>query len=123
MLFYPVILLWVLLNMSPNLLQGLRALDLNYGPLDRSRSMDWNVVHCPRRFACFFCGRRFKRKDHRIEHERIHTGERPFVCLECGRGFIQKHQLVSHSKRIHPVSESNLLLPPATAYKRSRLDH
>ncbi|KAB7507104.1 Zinc finger protein, partial [Armadillidium nasatum] len=50
---------------------------------------------------CNFCGRRFKRKDHRLEHERIHTGERPFVCGVCGRAFIQKHQLVSHSRRKH----------------------
>ncbi|CAL4069466.1 unnamed protein product, partial [Meganyctiphanes norvegica] len=50
---------------------------------------------------CVFCGRRFKRKDHRIEHERIHTGERPYPCPSCGRAFVQKHQLMSHIRRKH----------------------
>ncbi|XP_071514278.1 uncharacterized protein [Panulirus ornatus] len=50
---------------------------------------------------CVYCGRRFKRKDHRIEHERIHTGERPYACRLCGRAFVQKHQLMSHVRRKH----------------------
>lgn len=50
---------------------------------------------------CVYCGRRFKRKDHRIEHERIHTGERPYACRLCGRAFVQKHQLISHIRRKH----------------------
>ncbi|XP_018024872.1 broad-complex core protein isoforms 1/2/3/4/5 isoform X9 [Hyalella azteca] len=50
---------------------------------------------------CSFCGRTFKRKDHRTEHERIHTGERPYKCNECGRSFVQKQQLVGHMRRLH----------------------
>ena len=50
---------------------------------------------------CSYCGRRFKRKDHKVEHERIHTGERPYRCLVCGRAFVQKQQLVGHARRRH----------------------
>ncbi|XP_066982500.1 broad-complex core protein isoforms 1/2/3/4/5-like isoform X19 [Macrobrachium rosenbergii] len=65
---------------------------------------------------CAYCGRRFKRKDHRIEHERIHTGERPFACRLCGRAFVQKHQLISHTRRKHATEVGVPLrfLPPGT---------
>ncbi|XP_076050665.1 uncharacterized protein LOC143031107 isoform X9 [Oratosquilla oratoria] len=56
---------------------------------------------------CVYCGRRFKRKDHRIEHERIHTGERPYACDMCGRAFVQKHQLMSHVKRKHSADATS----------------
>lgn len=56
---------------------------------------------------CVFCGRRFKRKDHRIEHERIHTGERPYPCPSCGRAFVQKHQLMSHIRRKHSADSGS----------------
>lgn len=59
---------------------------------------------------CVYCGRRFKRKDHRIEHERIHTGERPYACRLCGRAFVQKHQLMSHVRRKHS-EQSNYTRP------------
>ncbi|XP_063886881.1 zinc finger protein 398-like [Scylla paramamosain] len=62
---------------------------------------------------CGYCGRRFKRKDHRIEHERIHTGERPYACRLCGRAFVQKHQLMSHVRRKHSADPNYPRLYPA----------
>ena len=79
--------------MSSALFQGLLATH-NY-------HYQTGFIDMLRPHQCSFCGRRFKRKDHRVEHERIHTGERPFVCTNCGRAFIQKHQLISHIKRRH----------------------
>lgn len=66
----------------------------------------WNLPsHCSdfnaKPHACAFCGKRFKRKDHKVEHERIHTGERPFPCTLCNSAFVQKQQLVSHMRHRH----------------------
>ncbi|XP_076050663.1 uncharacterized protein LOC143031107 isoform X7 [Oratosquilla oratoria] len=51
-----------------------------------------------RRYACSFCGKRFIRKHHVKQHERLHTGERPFVCRACGKSFVQQNGLISHAK-------------------------
>ncbi|KAK8737518.1 hypothetical protein OTU49_004531 [Cherax quadricarinatus] len=80
-------------QLSSALFQGLMAA-LNYHMV----SLDEETL---RPHQCIYCGRRFKRKDHRIEHERIHTGERPYACRLCGRAFVQKHQLMSHVRRKH----------------------
>lgn len=50
----------------------------------------------PRPYACTFCGRRFKRSDHRRQHERLHTGEKPYVCPVCGAKFAQQSGLHYH---------------------------
>ncbi|XP_066982495.1 broad-complex core protein isoforms 1/2/3/4/5-like isoform X14 [Macrobrachium rosenbergii] len=50
----------------------------------------------PRPYACVFCGRRFKRSDHRRQHERLHTGEKPYGCPKCGAKFAQQSGLHYH---------------------------
>lgn len=50
----------------------------------------------PRPHACSFCGRRFKRSDHRRQHERLHTGEKPYGCAWCGAKFAQQSGLHYH---------------------------
>lgn len=50
----------------------------------------------PRPYACSFCGRRFKRSDHRRQHERLHTGEKPYGCPRCGAKFAQQSGLHYH---------------------------
>ncbi|KAK7073815.1 hypothetical protein SK128_009163 [Halocaridina rubra] len=42
--------------------------------------MAGTLLYQCRPFACRYCAKRFKRKDHLVEHERTHTGERPYVC-------------------------------------------
>ena len=52
------------------------------------------------RFKCHICEKTFNRKEHFINHERIHTGEKPFQCDICKASFAVKSSLVRH-KRTH----------------------
>merc|ERR1719419_1838487 len=54
--------------------------------------------------TCSHCGKEFRNKRDRDEHERVHTGEKPFTCKYCpfkasSRGNIRKHEAVRHHHR------------------------
>ncbi|KAM8720808.1 hypothetical protein ACLKA7_006796 [Drosophila subpalustris] len=57
-------------------------------------------------FTCSFCGKVCARRAALVEHERIHTGERPIKCDLCDARFAQRANWRSHIKATH-LKESN----------------
>ncbi|KAL9008668.1 MAG: hypothetical protein Q9173_006228 [Seirophora scorigena] len=51
-----------------------------------------------RAFDCSHCGKVFKTKGERDNHERMHRGEKPFKCEVCGKACSNETQLTIHSR-------------------------
>ena len=52
-----------------------------------------------RRYKCRFCQKGFKRREHLINHERIHTGEKPYKCDLCDAAFGDPSNWRKHKKK------------------------
>nr|XP_012423673.1 PREDICTED: zinc finger and SCAN domain-containing protein 26 isoform X1 [Odobenus rosmarus divergens] len=58
----------------------------------------WENVEPPVSYKCNECERSFTRNRSLIEHQKIHTGEKPYQCDTCGKGFTRTSYLVQHQR-------------------------
>uniref|UniRef100_M3YAB3 C2H2-type domain-containing protein n=1 Tax=Mustela putorius furo TaxID=9669 RepID=M3YAB3_MUSPF len=49
-------------------------------------------------YICDQCSMAFPRTSSLLQHERIHTGERPYECTQCGKAFVSCSGLHRHQK-------------------------
>ncbi|CCD24738.1 uncharacterized protein NDAI_0D04240 [Naumovozyma dairenensis CBS 421] len=61
-----------------------------------------------KRFICSFCAKAFSRSEHKIRHERSHTGFKPYKCLLCDHSFVRSDLTIRHLKTVHK-DQINLL--------------
>ncbi|KAM4640697.1 uncharacterized protein O3C94_015284 [Discoglossus pictus] len=65
-----------------------------------SKNGSLEVTNIDKQITCPDCGKCFTKKAYLINHQRVHTGERPFICSDCGKSFTQQTNLIAH-KRVH----------------------
>nr|XP_007971539.2 zinc finger protein with KRAB and SCAN domains 3 isoform X1 [Chlorocebus sabaeus]XP_037861736.1 zinc finger protein with KRAB and SCAN domains 3 isoform X1 [Chlorocebus sabaeus]XP_037861737.1 zinc finger protein with KRAB and SCAN domains 3 isoform X1 [Chlorocebus sabaeus] len=55
-------------------------------------------VETPMSYKCNECERSFTQNTGLIEHQKIHTGEKPYQCNACGKAFTRISYLVQHQR-------------------------
>merc|ERR1712029_282505 len=78
--------------------------------------------------TCNFCEKTFSRKESRIKHERIHTGEKPYNCSYCDKRFSDSSDRRSHEAHVHKRElkahgknrRQNLALQPSLKEKKQK---
>ncbi|XP_062040789.1 zinc finger protein with KRAB and SCAN domains 4-like isoform X2 [Lepus europaeus] len=58
----------------------------------------WENVETPVSYKCSECERSFTWNRSLLEHQKIHTGEKPYQCDTCGKGFTRTSYLVQHQR-------------------------
>uniref|UniRef100_A0A8C4LY81 Zinc finger with KRAB and SCAN domains 3 n=1 Tax=Equus asinus asinus TaxID=83772 RepID=A0A8C4LY81_EQUAS len=55
-------------------------------------------IEAPVSYKCNECERSFTQNTGLMEHQKIHTGEKPYQCDACGKGFTRTSYLVQHQR-------------------------
>ncbi|XP_073938769.1 zinc finger protein with KRAB and SCAN domains 4 isoform X2 [Castor canadensis] len=58
----------------------------------------WENTETPVSYKCNECERSFTQNRSLIEHQKIHTGEKPYQCDTCGKGFTRTSYLAQHQR-------------------------
>ncbi|TKC37318.1 hypothetical protein EI555_006134, partial [Monodon monoceros] len=58
----------------------------------------WENVEAPMSYKCNECERSFTRNRSLIEHQKIHTGEKPYQCDTCRKAFTRTSYLIQHQR-------------------------
>ena len=64
------------------------------------------------------CGKTYVKQARLLEHQRVHTGERPFVCEHCGASYMRSTHLAAHMRTHMDESMKPLACPRETCTKR-----
>ncbi|XP_055001362.1 zinc finger protein 549-like isoform X1 [Sorex araneus] len=90
----------------------------------RNKENSETSLTLPKLFKCNDCGNAFIKKKRLLEHQRIHTGEKPHECHQCGKFFRQRSTLCEHRKlhsKAKPFKCSDC--GKSFIYKRRFLEH
>ena len=63
-----------------------------------------------RPFACEYCPKKFRDHTSMRRHRRIHTGDKPFLCTHCGKTFTQVANMKRHMM-VHQSDNKGRLYP------------
>ncbi|KAI9159181.1 Zinc finger protein [Paramyrothecium foliicola] len=83
--------------------------------------ISFNTDATSRLHKCTICRKTFKRREHRMRHERSHAQEKPYACQFCSRQYGRTDLVSRHEKTVHAHLWQSLRaqdpegkLPPAT---------
>lgn len=69
-------------------------------------------------YKCKDCGKAFKYGSRLIQHENIHSGKKPYQCKECGKAFNSGSNFIQH-QRVHTGEKPYECKDCAKAFSRS----